>query len=103
MVTRWKELKVQEGILYRQAKKSLQALVPRELRVDVFWQMHGKAHVGGHMGRDCTYVRVRTRACWPWYKLDMTRWVRAKPGPDRGRLPLVQERVRAPFEWMALD
>ena len=39
-------------------------MVPRELRTDGFHQMHGRAHVGGHLGRDRTYVRVRMRAWW---------------------------------------
>ena len=50
------------------------------------------------------------QAWWPGYKNDLTRWVRscrsyqlAKPGPGRGRLPLVQERAGAPFERVALD
>ena len=62
------------------------------------------------MGRDRTYIRIRTRGWWPNYKSDLTRWVRAcrscqlaKPGPGRGRMPLTQERSGAPFERVALD
>ena len=50
------ELKVRDGILYRQGMSGLHAVVPRELRSYVFQQMHGQAHVGGHMGRDRTYM-----------------------------------------------
>ena len=46
MVQRWNELVVREGILYRKSKVGLQAVLPRELRVKVFNQMHGLAHVG---------------------------------------------------------
>ena len=110
MVQRWKELTVLDGILYRRGKHGLQAVIPGGLRVQIFHQMHGLAHVGGHLGRDRTYIRVRSRAWWPGYKNDLARWVKscrscqlAKPGPGRGRLPLVQERAGAPFERVALD
>lgn len=110
MVQRWKELSVIDGILYRKSKYGQQAVIPPSLRMEIFRQMHGMPHVGGHLGRDRTYHRVRDRVWWPGYKTDLTRWVRscrscqlAKPGPGRGRLPLVQERAGSPFERVALD
>ena len=110
MIQRWRELMVREGVLYRKSKYGLQAVLPRGLRVEIFHQMHGLAHVGGHLGRDRTYQKTRNRVWWPGYKRDLARWVKschscqlAKPGPGRGRLPLVQERVGEPFERVALD
>eukprot|EP00919_Chromeraceae_sp_WS-2016_P058161 GHVR01138024.1.p1 GENE.GHVR01138024.1~~GHVR01138024.1.p1 ORF type:complete len:127 (-),score=3.75 GHVR01138024.1:22-402(-) len=109
MVQRWKELSVIDGILYRKSKYGQQAVIPPSLRVEIFRQMLGMAHVGVHLGRDRTYHKVRGRVWWPGYKIDLTRWVRscrigklAKPGPGRGRLPLVQERAGSPFERLAL-
>jgi transposase InsO family protein len=62
------------------------------------------------MGRDRTYKRLRDKAWWPGYRSDIYEWMRrcvacqlAKPGPGRGRMPLVQERAEAPFERVALD
>ena len=85
-------------------------MLPRELRAAVFHQMHGLAQVGGHLGRDRTYIKTRCRVWWPGYKNDLARWVRscrscqlAKPGPGRGKLPLVQERAGSPFERVELD
>eukprot|EP00919_Chromeraceae_sp_WS-2016_P064944 GHVR01153772.1.p1 GENE.GHVR01153772.1~~GHVR01153772.1.p1 ORF type:complete len:105 (-),score=1.90 GHVR01153772.1:49-363(-) len=57
-----------------------------------------------------TYNKVRSRVWWPGYKTDLIRWVKScwscqlsKPGPGRGKLPLIQERARSPFERVALD
>jgi transposase InsO family protein len=62
------------------------------------------------MGRDRTYHQVRSRAWWPGCRRDVYDWTRkchdfqlAKPGPGRGRTPLVQERAGAPFKRVALD
>eukprot|EP00919_Chromeraceae_sp_WS-2016_P026603 GHVR01063137.1.p2 GENE.GHVR01063137.1~~GHVR01063137.1.p2 ORF type:complete len:121 (+),score=8.98 GHVR01063137.1:256-618(+) len=77
MVQRWRELTVREGILYREGKHGLQAVIPGNLRLQIFHQMHGLAHVGGHLGRDRTYQRERSRVWWPGYKNDLSRWVKS--------------------------
>lgn len=109
MVSRWKELTVIDHVLYCQSKPQLQAVVSKGLRVELFQQMHGVAHVGGHLGRDRTYKRINKRVWWPGYKADIARWVRScrgcqltKPGPGRGH-PLIQERSGGPFERVELD
>ena len=71
MIARWKELVVKEKILYRRSKYGLQAVLPREMRAEVFAQLHGLAHVGGHLGRDRTYMKARCRTWWPGYKSDL--------------------------------
>ena len=110
MCSRWKEMTVREEILYRKSKYGLQAVLPGALRIRIFQQVHGLAHVGGHLGRDRTYQKARSRVWWPGYKGDLARWVKschscqlAKPGPGRGRLPLIQERAGSTFERVALD
>eukprot|EP00919_Chromeraceae_sp_WS-2016_P035496 GHVR01084185.1.p1 GENE.GHVR01084185.1~~GHVR01084185.1.p1 ORF type:complete len:100 (-),score=2.28 GHVR01084185.1:208-507(-) len=55
------------GLLYRKSKYGYQSIIPPSLRMELFRQMHGLAHVGGHLGRDRTYHKVRERVWWPGY------------------------------------
>jgi hypothetical protein len=102
------ELDVLDGILMhmRQGK----TVLPHNLRQVVFRHMHASPLSAGHMGRDRTYRHLREKACWPCYRPDIYEWMRrrlacqlAKPGPGRGRMPLIRERACAPFVLVALD
>jgi hypothetical protein len=104
LVSRWSELAIVEGVLVRLRQGSSQ------LWHGVFRHMHASPLSAGHMGRDQTYKRLRDKAWWSGYRSDVYEWIRwcvacqlAKPGPGRGRMPLVQERAGAPFERVALD
>jgi hypothetical protein len=110
LVSRWSELSIKDGLLVRLRLGKTQVVLPYRLRKDVFRHMHASPLSAGHMGRDGTYRRLREKAWWPGYRADVYEWMRrclacqlAKPGPGRGRMPLVQERAGAPFERVALD
>jgi hypothetical protein len=62
------------------------------------------------MGRDRTYFHIRSKGWWPGYRADITEWVRSchqcqlvKSGPGNGKQRLIQERVGAPRERVAID
>jgi hypothetical protein len=110
LAIRWTELEVLDGILVRMRLGKAQAVLPHNLRQVVFRHMHASPLSAGHMGRDRTYRRLREKAWWPGYRADIYEWMRrclacqlAKPGPGRGKMPLLQERAGAPFERVALD
>jgi hypothetical protein len=110
MIVLWDELAVCNGVLVREEKNVKAVVLPRKIRADVFRHLHASPMVGGHMGRDLTYHCIKSRAWWPGCRRDVYDWTRkchdcqlAKPGPGRGRMPLVQERAGAPFERVALD
>jgi hypothetical protein len=110
MIVVWEELAIYNGVLVCEEKNVKAVVLPRKILAEVFRHLHASPMVGGHMGHDRTYHCVRSRAWWPGCRRDVYDWTRkchdcqlAKPGPGRGRMPLVQERAGAPFERVALD
>jgi hypothetical protein len=81
MIVLWEELGVYNGV------KAV--VLPKKIRADVFRHLHASPMVGGHIGRDRTYNRFRSRAWWPGCRRNVYDWIKrchdwqfAKPGPD---------------------
>ena len=110
MIATWGTLLVVDGVLCRGTNIGIQVVIPQKLRQEVFHHLHANPVQGGHLGRNRTYAKIRSRVWWPGYRADIAQWVREcpycqmeKPGPGRGNQALLQERVGAPFERVAID
>ena len=95
----WTQLKLKEGILYRQFKSQdgsssrLQLIVPKGLREKVLRQLH-EGPAGGHFGEDKTLHRLWERFYWPGHQKNVANWCRtckdcaARKGPAPKRRAL---------------
>jgi hypothetical protein len=108
MIVLWEELAIYNGVLVREENGVKAVVLPKKIHADIFRHLDASPIVGGHMGRDRTYHRVRSRAWWPGCHRDVYDWTKrchdcqlAKLGPGCGIMPLVQERAGAPFERVA--
>ena len=115
LASRWDQLALLDGFLYRKIQKggraapTLQLVVPRALRVEILHQLHD-LRVAGHLGVQRTVARVQQRFYWPGCALDVSRWCAACPQcasrkgkPTPGRAPLTPVITGAPFDRVALD
>ena len=114
LASRWDQLRLCDGLLYRRAPLSnnrtvMQLVLPSALRTEVLHQLHD-LRVVGHLGVQRTVSRVQQRFYWPGCSLDVARWCAAcpqcasrkgKPGP--GRHPMTTVQTGAPFERLAMD
>jgi hypothetical protein len=104
MIILWNELAIYNGVLVREEKSVKAVVLPKKIWADAFRHLHALPMVGGHMGHDRTYNHVRSRAWWPGCRRYVYDWTKrchgcqlAKPGPGRGKMPLMQERAAAPL------
>ncbi len=115
LLTRWKQLVLKEGILYRKMvhpwkeQPVLQVVLPRSLRLIILRQLHD-LRISGHQGVARTMHKVQQRYYWPGYAQDVARWcakctacARHKGQAKPARVPMMQKPVGAPFERIALD
>jgi hypothetical protein len=115
LVSRWKQLKLRGGLLYRtvvppwQGRPVTQLVLPRTLRTEVLHQLHD-LRVAGHLGIQRTVARVQQRFYWPGCALDVARWCAACPQcasrkgkPPPGRAPMKNVKTGSPFDIIALD
>lgn len=115
LCAQWPKLTLKDGLLYRTwyskhcgSREILQLVTPRELRNELFSQIHC-SRVGGHLGISKTLARVRRRFYWPNCKADIQRWcqqcsscAQVKPGP-RHKTKLQQFVASAPLDCVAID
>ena len=115
LASRWNQLVLRDGILYRRWTPSsnegpvTQLVLPAQLRAEILHQLHD-LRVVGHLGVQRTLARVQHRYYWPGCALDVARWCascpqcagrKGKPGPARH--PMTSLPVGAPFDRVAMD
>ena len=87
----------------------VQRLVPYRVRHAIFQILHGRPE-GGHFGYERVYHLTSQRYFWIGMSTDIREWLRScdacqrvKPGPGKGRYPLVQEQAGAALDRCAMD
>ena len=108
------QLELRDGVLCRKrfatsTETSLQIVVPATVKRELFQFLHHH-RTGGHQGIHRTLERLQRHYCWPGQRGDIERWCRVcevcqfrKIRGGRGRAPLCQDAVGAPFERTAID
>ncbi len=115
MVTLWDELVLRKGLLVRvkiirsKLQPVVQLIAPTLLRETLFKLLHGSRTVG-HWGIGKTLALIKDRFFWPGLKRYIQHWCRkcdicewTKPGPGKGKSPLIQEISGIPFARIAFD
>jgi len=116
MVSRWKDLKIYDGLVYRRKKSPhvgepdfMQLLLPRS-QVDKALQQCHAGTVAEHFGIQKTIDQVRRRFYWSTWKEDTRRFCQRCPectGYHRGKLakqgPLQPVLPGAPYERWYID
>lgn len=111
----WEQLVIFQGLLYRQYANpddetvTLQLLVPACMREEILKDLHEGA-MGGHLGGDKTFGRVKERYYWPGYHNDVREWVqrcgrcamRKTPTP-KNRASLQSMKTGYPMQLVAVD
>ena len=75
----WEDLATSNGLLYRKwnpstrANKRWQAILPKEMRKEILYQLHDFPMSGGHFGVEKALARIKHRACWPSLKTSVER------------------------------
>ena len=70
----WEDLATSNGVLYRKWKPSnrvnecWQAIIPKEMRNKILYQLHDSPMSGGHLGVKKTLARIKQRFWWPLLK-----------------------------------
>ena len=110
--SKWDEFTLQQEVLYRlpQAKYDhLRYVVPLRFRNQVLCYLH-RNPLAGHFGIYRTTAAAVRRFYWPRMRADIKRYVKcclrcemAKPGPGKGKMPLIQEISGARNERVAFD
>ncbi|VDI83088.1 Hypothetical predicted protein [Mytilus galloprovincialis] len=72
-------------------------------------QLHNN-RTAGHLGREKTLNKVRSRFYWPCMTSDISRWCQTCPscakrkrGPGKGKYPMQHYTVTRPLECIAID
>ena len=114
LLRQWDQLVVHEGIFYRTYHEpnntiTYQIVVPKEIRKQIMMQLHNN-RTAGHLGREKTLLKVRSRFYWPLMNDDIARWCqtcptcsKGKPGPGIGRYSMQHITVTRPLECIAID
>ena len=111
----WDQLIVHSGVLCRQfqptdnAPGGLQTVIPEALRTEVLADFH-EGPMGGHLGVDKTFSRLRERFYWPGYHRDVQDWCRncgtcasRKTPAPKARAPLKPIVTSYPLQLVAMD
>ena len=67
----WEDFATSNGVLYRKWKPSnranecWQAIIPKEMRNEILYQLHGSPMSGGQFGIKKTLARIKKRFWWP--------------------------------------
>jgi len=116
MVTRWEDLEIYDGLVYRRKKSPragepdfMQLLLPCSQVEEALHQCHAGT-VAGHFGIQKTMDQVRRGFYWSTWKADTKRFCQQCPectGYHRGKLakqgPLQSVLPRAPYERWYID
>ena len=111
----WKELEVQEGILYRKkfdstTNRNLWLLVaPNTIRQSIMQHLHNH-RTAGHVGAKKTTSSVCRRFWWPGIRKDVVRWCqlceacqRRNKRVGKSKTPMQSDAVGSPMERIAID
>ena len=77
----WEDLAISYGVLYRKWKPSnrvnecWQAIIPKEMRNDILYQLHDSPMSGGHFGVEKTLARIKQRFWWPSLKTSVEKQI----------------------------
>ena len=115
LVYQWPSLAKEHGLWCRvliepdTKSRIVQKLVPYKYRYAIFRAIHGRPE-GGHFGYDRVYALAYNRFFWIGMSSDLRKWLkscdtcqRVKPGPGKGRYPLVQELTGSVLSRCAID
>jgi len=111
----WDQLTVVNELLYRIYKEPkqnqhwFQLIVPQEHRNKILAALHERV-VGGHLGQEKTFSRVKEWFYWPGYWTDTCKWCQTcascatrKPTSISKRAPLGTLAASNPTEIIAMD
>ena len=114
LLRQWDQLRLRDGLLFREFVTNdstviLQLIAPKSLRFEIMNQLHNN-RISGHLGREKTLSKIRSRFYWPGMTSHISRWcqtcgscARAKPGPGKGKYPMSHCTVYGPLECIAID
>ena len=68
----WKQLVIEDGVLYRQTLNYKQIVLPKSLRSLVYKELHDKM---GHLGSDRVVDLARERVYWPNMQVDISYYI----------------------------
>ena len=114
IMRQWDQLGLENDLLYRKfydnvGKIVSQLVAPKAIRNEIMQHLHNN-RTAGHLGREKTLSKIRSRFYWPGLTSDVTRWcqtcnlcARAKPGPGMGKSPMKHCTVYGPMECIAID
>ena len=112
----WESLALENNVLYRRWRPNnrthevWQAVVPKEMRKEILYQLHDSPLSGGHFAVEKTLARIKQRFWWPALRSSVEMHVasclrcaaRSTAGKPR-RAELHPFEVQAPFKVMAAD
>ena len=112
----WEDLATSNGSLYRKCKPSnrvnecWQAIVPKELRKEILYQLHDSSMSGGRFGVEKTLARIKQRFGWPSFKTGVEkhiancdRYAAGSTAGIKGKAELRNFSVHGAFRTMAAD
>ena len=77
----WEDLATSNGVLYRKWKPSnrvnecWQAIIPKEMKNEILYQLHDSPMSGGHFGVEKTLARIKQRFCGPSLKTSVEKHI----------------------------
>ena len=77
----WEDLATSNGVLYRKWKPSdrvkecWQAIIPKDIRNKILYQIHDSPMNGGHCGVEKTLARIKQRFWWPSLKTSVEKHI----------------------------
>ena len=108
MLLEWNKLSLgSDNILYRKTNLNQQVVLPRQLRLTIFKELHEDM---GHLGVERVFDLAKSRFYWPNMKEDITHYVtkvcrclKQKPPAMKQREPLQPIITTAPFQMVSVD
>ena len=116
LVGQWTLLEVHDGVLCRrcclktdQGPGFSQIILPKSRAREVYVQLH-ELKISGHLGKQRTYLKIRTRYYWPGMKRDISSWckfcktcARSKTHYGRARSEMKPMLCGEPLDRVSLD